>query len=109
MTLGSDRRTLASVTASGAGGTRPGLSTKRTRTLVFYITAGFCITLALTVWLGHLAGERLQEIRTHASRINQEALPGIYLSGRVEAIAHETGPAPPARAPDSSPSETPAT
>jgi hypothetical protein len=63
----------------------------RSRTLGTYITAGFCITLVLTVWLGYLAGRRLQEIRDHARHINQEALPGIFLSGRIEAIAHETG------------------
>ena len=63
----------------------------RSRTLGTYITAGFGITLLLTVWLGYLAGGRLQEIRDHARHINQEALPGIFLSGRIEAVAHETG------------------
>lgn len=63
----------------------------RSLTLRTYIAAGFIITLALTYWLGFQAKEKLKEINTHASRINQEALPGIFLSGRIETIAHETG------------------
>ena len=61
------------------------------RTLGVRITVGFIVTLAFTAALGWFAHTRLVMIREHARHINNDALPGIYLSGRLEAIAHETG------------------
>ena len=59
-------------------------------TLRTYIAAGFAFALLLTCWLGFQANQRLIEINAHADRINQ-AMPGIFLSGRMQSIAHETG------------------
>ena len=61
------------------------------RTLGVRITIGFVVTLSLTAALGGFARTRLKMIREHARHISQDALPGIFLSGRIEALAHETG------------------
>ncbi len=61
------------------------------RTIGVRITIGFVVTLALTLALGWFARARLAQIHAHAQHISQEALPGIFLSGRIETLVHETG------------------
>ena len=50
------------------------------------ITAGFVLTLSVTVALGGFTYWSLRTISSHANSVVNDALPGTAMSGRVEIL-----------------------
>ncbi len=63
----------------------------KTLSISWRIIIAFVALAALAAFLGLFTHSSLQRIHALSNRITGDTLPGLYLTGQIEALAHETG------------------